>query len=102
VIVAGGTCNHIHLLVALPSDVTLGESHSDIQSQFVEMGRRTGISFAWQEGYGALSVSSSNLAIVRNHIEHQAEHHARRSSEDEYLTPLHKCGVKYEQEHVFG
>ncbi len=66
------------------------------------MGRRTGISFAWQEGYGALSVSSSNLAIVRNHIEHQAEHHARRSSEDEYLTPLHKCGVKYEQEHVFG
>jgi REP element-mobilizing transposase RayT len=102
VIAAGGTCNHIHLLVALPSDVTLAKAIQTFKANSSRWLGEHDISFAWQEGYGAFSVSSSNLAMVRKYIEHQAEHHARRSFEDEYLTLLRKCGVKYEQEHVFG
>lgn len=102
VIAAGGTCNHIHLLVALLADVTLAKAIQTFKANSSRWLGEHGITFAWQEGYGAFSVSSSNLAIVRSCIENQAEHHARRSFEDEYLTLLRRCGVKYEEEHVFG
>jgi putative transposase len=59
------------------------------------------IDFTWQEGYGAFSVSASNLETVKRYIEHQREHHARRSYEDEFTALLKKSGVSYELETVF-
>jgi len=61
-----------------------------------------GFEFEWQEGYGAFSVSASNLAAVKHYIEHQAEHHAKHSFEDEFVALLRKSGVKYDSEFVFG
>jgi putative transposase len=57
---------------------------------------------ARQEGYGAFSVSASNVEAVRHYIEHQAEHHSRHSFEDEFVSLLRKSGVKYDPEFVFG
>jgi Transposase IS200 like len=37
--------------------------------------RKHGLDFSWQEGYGAFSVSSSNLDVVKQYIERQGEHH---------------------------
>jgi hypothetical protein len=42
------------------------------------------------------------LPVVRNYIEHQAEHHAKRTYEDEFLTLLKKTGVAFEPDQVFG
>jgi hypothetical protein len=47
-------------------------------------------------------VSASNADAVRHYIEHQAEHHAKRSFEDEFVSLLRKSGVKYDPEFVFG
>lgn len=55
-----------------------------------------------QEGYGAFSVSSSNVNAVRNYIEHQAEHHAKHSFEDEFVSLLRKSNVAYDPQFVFG
>jgi putative transposase len=61
-----------------------------------------GFDFAWQDGYGAFSVSGSNVKAVRHYIEHQPEHHAKHSFEDEFVSLLRKSGVQYDPEFVFG
>ena len=58
--------------------------------------------FAWQQGYGAFSVSASVANTVKKYIENQAEHHKRRSFEDEFLALLKKSGVPYDPKFVFG
>ena len=56
----------------------------------------------WQEGYGAFSVSASNLGAVKDYIRRQPEHHAKRSFEDEFVALLRKSCVVYEKSEVFG
>jgi len=40
--------------------------------------------FAWGRGYGAFSVSHSDVERVANYISHQEEHHRKRTFADEY------------------
>jgi putative transposase len=61
-----------------------------------------GLDFAWQEGYGAFSVSSSNRNAVRTYIEHQAEHHQKRSYESEFGAMLRKSGIEFDPKEAFG
>jgi hypothetical protein len=61
-----------------------------------------GVDFAWQEGYGAFSVSSSNRDAVINYIENQAEHHQKRSFESEFETLLRKSGIAFDPKDAFG
>ena len=35
--------------------------------------------FIWQIGYGAFSVSSSKVDVVRKYIENQQEHHRKKT-----------------------
>ncbi len=64
--------------------------------------REHGLDFAWQEGYGAFSVSSSNKDAVKNYIEHQAEHHRKRSYESEFEAMLRKSGIAFDPKETFG
>jgi len=47
-------------------------------------------------------VSASNRDAVRHYIEHQAEHHAKQSFEDEFVSLLRKSNVAYDSKFVFG
>jgi len=49
--------------------------------------------FSWQEGYGAFSVSSSNLDAV---IQNQRQHHRKLGFEEELRAILQKHGVAYD------
>ena len=53
--------------------------------------------FAWQTGYGAFSVSESNVTAVRDYIANQAEHHRVKSFQEEYLAFLTKHGVAFDE-----
>jgi putative transposase len=102
VLTAGGTANHVHALIALPTDVTVAKVVQILKANSSRWVGEHGVVFAWQEGYGAFSVSASHLPVVRDYIEHQQQHHAKRSYEDEFLTLLKKTGVGFEPELVFG
>jgi REP element-mobilizing transposase RayT len=102
VLSAGGIANHAHLLIVLPSDTSLAKAMQVLKANSSRWLGEHGINFAWQEGYGAFSVSSSNANAVKQYIEHQPEHHGSRSYEDEFVTLLKKSGVPYDAEHVFG
>ena len=57
---------------------------------------------AWQEGYGAFSVSASQTDEVIRYIKNQAAHHAKRSFNEEFLEFLRKYGIAYDPRHVEG
>jgi NADPH:quinone reductase-like Zn-dependent oxidoreductase len=57
--------------------------------------------FAWQAGYGAFSVSPSQIAAVKKYIANQADHHRRRDFKEELLIMLKKAGVDYDPRYIF-
>jgi len=98
-IAAGGTANHAHLLLALPPVVALAEAVQKIKGN---SSRWMGTRFSWQEGYGAFSVSASQLSTVKAYIKNQAGHHKKRTFEDEFIALLKKYGIEYDPQFVFG
>ena len=102
VLCAGGTANHAHLLIALPATVPLAKAMQIFKANSSRWLGEHGFDFAWQDGYGAFSVSASNVEAVKHYIEHQPEHHGRRSFEDEFVWLLRKSGVAYDPQFVFG
>ena len=60
-----------------------------------------GVSFAWQKGYGAFSVSPSLAETVKTYVRNQEEHHRRRSFDDEFLALLRKSGIEFDGRYVF-
>ncbi len=70
VLAAGGIANHAHLLLALPSDVTIAKAIQVMKANSSRWIGEHGIEFAWQEGYGAFSVSASNKDAIVHYIEH--------------------------------
>jgi putative transposase len=102
VLSVGGTTNHVHLLTALPATIALAKAVQLLKANSSRWIGEHGVEFAWQEGYGAFSVSASNLTAVKRYIEHQAEHHAKHSFEDEFVSLLRKSGVPYDPKFVLG
>ena len=92
----------LHLLIALPATVPLSKAVQVLKANSSRWLGEHGFDFAWQEGYGAFSVSASNADAVRNYIEHQEAHHAKHSFEDEFVSLLRKCNVAYDPQFVFG
>ena len=56
--------------------------------------------FAWQEGYGAFTVSASQREAVRHYIEQQPEHHRTRTFREEYLELLRRSGVEFDERYL--
>lgn len=101
----GGFDDHIHVLVMAPPTLSpsqiaqylKGDSSKWIHETFPELH-----GFAWQEGYGAFSVSQSNLAVVVSYIQRQREHHQQQTFQEEYLEFLQKHGVTYDERYLWG
>jgi putative transposase len=101
----GGVDDHIHALVMAPPTLApsqiaqylKGDSSKWIHETFPELR-----DFAWQEGYGAFTVSKSNLESVVGYIQKQREHHQKQTFQEEYLEFLQKHGIEYDERYVWG
>lgn len=101
----GGTENHVHLLISLPSTLSIAKA-----IQLIKGGSSTWVSatfaehrdFEWQEGYGAFSVSISHIDQTIAYIKNQKEHHKTRTFQEEYLVFLKKHGIQYDEQYVWG
>jgi REP element-mobilizing transposase RayT len=98
---AGGTANHIHLLLALPPTMGVAEAVQKLKANSSRWLGEHGISFRWQDGNGVFSVSPSLLNTVQKYIRSQAEHHRKRSFEEEFRALLDKSGVPYDGQRLF-
>lgn len=98
----GGMEDHAHVLLALPGTVGSAQAIQTLKANTSRWLRERVSDFAWQEGYGVFSVSASLAASVKQYIENQAEHHKKRTFEEEFLALLRKSGVAYDPKFVFG
>jgi len=98
----GGTESHVHILFHLPPKPALAKAISLLKANSSKWMGEQGKDFSWQEGYGAFSVSSSNLEQVARYIQNQEAHHRKTSFEDEFRALLRKHGVGYDPKYVFG
>ena len=100
VLAIGGTSNHVHALLSVPSTRTLADVMRELKANSSHRMHQRWPRFAWQDGYGAISVSPTAINAVTRYIEHQREHHARRPFEEEYIAMLERAGVKYDRQYV--
>jgi len=102
---AGGTQDHVHLLVGLHAETAVAGLLRVMKansSKWIHENFPDESAFAWQAGYGAFSVSRSNLDSVRAYIENQEEHHRRLSFEEEFRVLLERHGIEYDPRYLWG
>jgi putative transposase len=102
VLAVGGTENHVHMLLAISAETKLSEVVRTLKCNSSRWLRETKPLFSWQEGYGAFSVSPSQLERVKAYIANQIAHHHGRSFEEEFLSMLEAANIHFEKDQVFG
>jgi putative transposase len=98
----GGVADHVHLLVGLRATHVISNVLRDLKrssSVWVHEEVEAG-DFAWQEGYGAFTVSPSNVPRVVRYIQQQEVHHRTRSFHDEYRALLEKHGIAFDERYL--
>lgn len=101
----GGMQDHLHALVMAPATLApsrIAQYLKGDSSKWIHEEYRDLMEFAWQEGYGAFTVSKSNLPDVVAYIRNQHVHHQKRSFQDEYREFLQKNGIGYEEQYLWG
>jgi len=102
--VIGGVEDHVHLLLSLPSTLAIAKAIQLIKggsSRWVHETFREHDHFAWQEGYGAFSIGISQVESTGAYIHSQAEHHRRRTFQEEFLAFLKRHGIEYDERYIW-
>ena len=102
VIAICGISNHAHIFFALPATLTVAKAMMDLKANSSRWMNEQGVRFSWQKGYGAFSVSASQVDAVKKYIKNQKEHHRKRNFEEEFIVFLKKYHVDYDPKYVFG
>ena len=94
----GGTNDHVHLLVGLKSTHCLADFMRELKkSVSTWVHNEIGLAqFAWQEGYGAFTVSPTARSGVKRYIANQEEHHRKLSFVEELVYLLEQADVDYD------
>jgi putative transposase len=98
----GGMEDHVHLLVQLPPSLALAKAVATIKANSARWANEGANRIEWQQGYGAFSVSASNIPEVVRYIQNQDAHHRKMSFADEFRALLKKHGVEYDPRFVLG
>ena len=103
-ILVGGVEDHVHVLCNLSRTITLADLIERVKtapSKWIKERGRRYEDFFWQSGYGAFSVSQSNVQQVRDYMAGQEEHHRHVSFEDEFRALCRKHGIKIDEGYVW-
>ena len=104
-IVIGGHDDHIHSLFSLSKNHPLKKIVEEVKkgsSKWIKTLDHELAEFSWQNGYGAFSVSESNVPDVKKYIERQAEHHQRMTFQDEMRQFLARHGIAVDERHLWS
>jgi REP element-mobilizing transposase RayT len=101
----GGYDDHVHALIGArpthsPAEITKrlkGGSSAWISTTFAGLN-----AFAWQDGYGAFTVSRSAIDEVAAYIRNQREHHKSMTFQEEYIALLKRHGIEYDERYLWG
>ena len=90
--------DHVHALIDLPTNKNIEEVaqlfKGSISHRINEEKELRG-KFAWGRGYGAFSVSHSDIQRVAKYIAEQEEHHKKKTFSEEYQLFVKKYGLDW-------
>ena len=102
-LIVNGVADHVHVLVGLPPAASVSDTLRVLKTNSSRwLHEKYGKPFAWQSGYGAFSVSRSNLEAVRKYIAHQEAHHRRMSFKEEFISLLRKHGIEFDEAFIWN
>ena len=92
---------HVHALIDLPTRYSIEDVlklFKGASSHWINENKLLRGKFSWGRGYGAFSVSQSNVAQVAKYIATQEEHHRRCSFLEEYQSFIQRYGMNWREE----
>ena len=101
----GGVADHVHILTTLPRTLSQAQMIEGIKkpsSKWIKALEVRYRGFFWQRGYGAFSVSPSQLDAVLQYVETQEEHHRTLTFQEEYRQLLRRHGMEFDECYVCG
>ena len=99
-----GVADHVHIVTTLPrtlSQADLIEQIKKSSSKWIKALEARYCGFFWQRGYGAFSVSPSQLETVLQYVQSQKEHHRTRTFQEEYRELLRRHDVAFDEQYVW-
>lgn len=103
-IIVGGVEDHIHLLARQSRTITMSDWVKELKrvtSIWIKQKGQQFNTFSWQAGYGAFSVSQSQIGVVRNYIQNQEEHHKKIDFKTELRAFFKRHGVEFDERYVW-
>jgi len=100
----GGAEDHVHILLSLPSTISIAKALQLIKggsSKWVHETFPEQRLFGWQVKYGSFSVSVSQLDKIIEYIKQQAEHHRKMTFEEEFVALLKKHRIQYDERYLW-
>jgi putative transposase len=100
-----GMNDHVHVLAKLRPDKSVSDVLRDLKANasgwmhdvFPNLNE-----FSWQRGYGAFTVSASQIDGVRNYIADQEHHHSARTFKDEFVALLKANGIEFDDKYLWA
>lgn len=102
---AGGTNNHVHLLVSQAKNLALSKLMEEIKkssSRWIKTKGPELRTFGWQDGYGAFSIGQSQVEALQQYIARQKERHKKQTFEEELVMLLKRYRVPYEERYIWS
>jgi REP element-mobilizing transposase RayT len=98
----GGVADHVHLLIGLKANHCLADVVRELKkASSIWVHKTIGLlSFAWQEGYAAFTVSPTAREGVQRYIANQEGHHRTKTSREELVKMLVKAGIEYDARYL--
>lgn len=103
-VAVGGITDHVHILFDMGKSVApvkFVELIKRESSKFIKTLGAGYATFYWQRGYGMFSVSPKDRDQAEHYVRNQAEHHRRRSFQDEYRALLRHYGIEFDERFVW-
>jgi REP element-mobilizing transposase RayT len=100
----GGYRDHIHILCVLSRKIALMKLLEEVKSHSSKWIKTKGDqykNFYWQRGYGSFSVNPAEIDVVIRYIENQAEHHKKKTFQEEYVAFLKKYNAEYDERYLW-
>lgn len=103
-IIINGVEDHIHALCLLSRKFAIMKVVQEVKtetSKWMKKQSQETSHFTWQNGYGAFSVSESNIPQVVNYIRNQEEHHQHMSFQDEFRKICNRHGIELDERYAW-
>jgi putative transposase len=104
VVRVGGWIDHVHVLCGLSRTLTVAKLIETLKTETTKWIKKCKADFNlfhWQNGYGAFSVSQSNVNDVSKYIEEQTSHHGAMTFQDEFRKICEKHGIEIDERYVW-